>query len=93
MFNSETNTRLSLRIHPNVARNEVVGMVEGVLRIKIAAPPDKGKANRKLISFLSKCLNVSKDHLDIVSGLTSRNKVIAIEGLDREEALKRLLPG
>jgi len=61
-----------------------------VLRVRIAAPPVKGRANRELIDFLSKRLGVSKGSVTIVKGLTSRKKVIAIEGLRQDEIAKRL---
>jgi uncharacterized protein (TIGR00251 family) len=89
---SGRETKLSLRVHPNAVRNEVVGFAGGVLRVKIAAPPVKGKANRELIVFLSQLLGVSKGALNIVQGHTSPTKIIAIAGLNQEEVIKRLLP-
>lgn len=82
-------TKITVQVHTNARRNEVVGFTEGVLMVKIAAPPVAGKANKKLVEFLSECLGVSKSRLSIVKGVTGRNKIIAIEGLDREEVVKR----
>ncbi len=90
---SGRETRILLRVHPNAPRNEVVGFSDGVLRVRVAAPPVKGRANKELIAFLSKILGVSKGALTIIQGRTSRNKVIAIDGLSQEEIMKRLLPG
>ncbi len=84
--------KISLRVHPNAARNEVAGFGEGALQIKVAAPPVKGRANQELISFLSKALGVGKGSLTIVKGHTSRNKVIDIAGLSQEEIIRRLIP-
>ncbi len=70
----------------------MVGFVDGVLQVSVAAPPVKGKANRELIAFLSQVLGVGKGSLAIVKGHTSRSKVIAIDGLSREDAMKRLVP-
>lgn len=70
----------------------MVGFTDGVLRVKVSAPPIKGKANRELITFLSRLLGVGKGSVNIIKGHTTRNKVVAIDGLSREEALKRLLP-
>jgi uncharacterized protein (TIGR00251 family) len=61
-----------------------------VLQVKIAAPPEKGKANKELTDFLSRSLDVKKSAILIVQGETGRNKRIAIEGLDYEEIIKRL---
>jgi uncharacterized protein (TIGR00251 family) len=85
-------TRISLHVYPNAARNEVVGFTGGVLQVKVSAPPVKGKANRELIAFLSQVLRVGKGTLTIIKGHTSRNKVIAIGGLSQEEVIRRLLP-
>jgi len=89
---SKRVAKISLLVHPNAARNEVVGFTDGVLLVKISAPPVKGKANRELIAFLSQTLAVGKGTLTIVKGHTSRNKLIAIDGLSQEEIIRRLLP-
>jgi uncharacterized protein (TIGR00251 family) len=90
---SEKGVELSLRVQPNAARNELVGFSEGVLRVKVAAPPVKGKANKELIAFLTRKLGLSKGDLTILKGHTSRNKVISVIGLSREELNQRLSPG
>ena len=89
---SGNEVKISLRVYPNASRNEVVGFAGGVLRVKIAAPPVNGKANRELIVFLSQLLGVSKGALTIVQGHTSPSKIIVIAGLNQEEVTKRLLP-
>jgi uncharacterized protein (TIGR00251 family) len=63
---------------------------DGVLYVKIAAPPVKGKANQELIRFLSDILGVSRANLTILKGERSKRKVIAIEGLSREQVGRRL---
>ena len=80
-------------MHPNAARNELAGFSEGVLRVNVAAPPVRGKANKELIAFLAQKLGLSKGDLTILKGHTSRNKVISIIGLTREELNQRLSPG
>ena len=67
-------------------------MTDGVLQVKVAAPPVKGKANRELVAFLSKALGVGKGSLTIVKGHTSRSKVIAVDGLSQEDVMKHLSP-
>ncbi len=79
-----------VRVHPGAHRNEVLGFRNGVLEVKIAAPPEKGKANKELIDFLGKLLEVSQSRLTILRGQTSRSKLIAIDGLSQEEVVKRL---
>jgi len=82
-----------LRVHPDASRNEVAGFTDGVLRVRVAAPPVKDKANKELIAFLGQILGVNKSTLAIIKGRTSKNKVLAVYGLSQEEIMKRLLPG
>ena len=84
------NYLLSIKVTPNASRNEITGLRNGVLQVKIAAPPVKGKANKELAAFLSRLLRVSKSSVSIVKGYTSHNKVIAIAGLSQEDIMRRL---
>jgi uncharacterized protein (TIGR00251 family) len=87
---SDNPVKISIKVQPNAGKNEVTGVIDGVWRIKIAAPPDKGKANKQLIEFLSEVLKIKKDHLTIVRGHASHNKLVAIEELTRPEVDERL---
>jgi uncharacterized protein (TIGR00251 family) len=82
--------RLAIKVTPNAGRNEVTGFKEDVLHVRIAAPPDKGKANKELADFLSERLGIKKSAISIIKGPNSRNKVIAIAGISREEIIKRV---
>ena len=84
--------KINIKVQPDTSGNEVLGIRNKVLRIKIAAPPEKGKANKKLVDFLSQRLDVAKADISIVRGHTSRQKVVAIKGLGQQEIMKRLLP-
>ena len=83
---------ISVRVHPNAKKSELIGLSDGVWQVKIAAPPAKGKANTALIALLSQALGVGKSKLSIIKDHTSRSKVIAIDGLSEEEITKQLLP-
>ncbi len=82
--------KISVKVQPSAGRNEVTGLTNGVWKIKVSAPPDKGKANQELIEFLSDILGQKKDQITIVKGQTSHNKLIAIEGLTQAEITARL---
>jgi uncharacterized protein (TIGR00251 family) len=88
--NRLSNRGLATRVTPNAGRNEITGWRDGVLQMKIAAPPEKGKANKELIDFLSQALGVKRYAISIIKGHTSRNKVIAIEGMSQEELIQKL---
>ena len=89
----ESAVKISLRVQPNSSRSEVVGFTNGILQVKVSAPPVKGKANNELIDFLSRLLEVSKSRIDIIRGHTTKDKVISVSGLSREDVMKRLSPG
>jgi uncharacterized protein (TIGR00251 family) len=93
MFVSEGAVTISLRVQPNAARNEVLGFADDILRVRVAAPPVKGKANRELVDFLSHVLQVNKSRVTILRGQATRNKIIAVAGLTREEITRRLSGG
>jgi len=88
---TETQARITVQISPGASKNEITGMVNDVLHIRVAAPPVKGKANNELITYLSHLLGISKDRLDILKGHTSRKKLITIDGLSKVAALEKLL--
>jgi len=68
-----------------------MGEVEGAIRVRIAAPPVEGKANKELIAFISRKLALKKSAVTIESGASSRRKTVRIEGIGAEEARKALL--
>jgi uncharacterized protein (TIGR00251 family) len=86
-------SKLNVKILPNASRNEILNCLTGVWRIKIAAPPEKGKANKELIAFLGEHLKIKKDAILILKGHTSHHKLVGIFGLTPEEIISRLSQG
>ena len=82
---SDKKTTLEIHVQPGAKRNEIVGFKEGVLYAKVTALPQKGQANRALLELVTHMLGIPKSALDIIRGQSSRSKVIAIQGLSREE--------
>lgn len=68
--------RFKVRVQPRASRTELAGFRDGVLRIRLQAPPVDGAANEALIAFLADELGVARRLLRIVSGSGSRNKVV-----------------
>lgn len=85
--------KIPVKVQPNSNRNEVVGFRDGVLHLKIAAPPLKGKANQELIYFMSDFLGISKNNLAIEKGMTSKRKLIRINGLTQTQFIERIQKG
>ena len=69
---------LTVRIVPRASRSEITGYHDGALRIRVAAAPVEGAANRELIRFLSKTFRVPQNAIAIISGSNSKNKIIRI---------------
>jgi len=84
------DARVSVRVSPGAAKEEIVGFTDGVLRIRVTPSPVKGKANIALVRFLAGALGTSPNQISIIKGTASRNKVIAIEGLTVKEVLTKL---
>lgn len=78
----ETQQGVIIRIKasPKASKNEIVGWEGDELKVRIAAVPDKGKANDALLKFLSKYLGVSRSDLSLLSGETNRHKRVLITG-------------
>lgn len=76
----EEGIEIAIKVIPNSSRSEVVGWQEGELRVRIAAVPEKGEANKALIKFLAKELGIAKSHIRLVSGQTNRHKRLFITG-------------
>lgn len=83
---------IAVLVQHNAGRSALVGFRDGVLRVRIAAPPEKGKANRELVALLSDALGVARSNVIIDKGALARKKTIAITGLSQEQAV-RLLQG
>jgi hypothetical protein len=78
---------LRIRAQPRASRTEIAGEYGGALKIRLAAPPVDGGANRELVRFLAKAVGVPTSAVTVVSGESSRNKVVEIEGADPASVL------
>jgi len=83
-------TRISVRIVPRASRDVVVGMRGDALLVRVTAPPVDGAANEALLRVLARRLGLAKGALQIVSGRTSKLKVVELEGVDEAEVARRL---
>jgi len=83
---------LSLYIQPKAARNEVIGLHDGALKLAITAPPIDGKANAAVAAFLAETLGVAKRDVTLVRGESSRRKQFAVRGLSAETIRQKLAP-
>ena len=80
----------SVKIVPGSSKTSVCGMLDKMVKIKISAPPEKGKANQRLVEFLAKKLGVKRKDVYIISGQTNPVKSVEISGISAEMLTTRL---
>ncbi|MGQ9584223.1 MAG: DUF167 domain-containing protein [Anaerolineae bacterium] len=89
---TEGGVRFYVRVVPRARKSEVSGLWGEALKVRVAAPPVEGAANEALVNFLAERLSVRRAQVRIVSGQTSREKVVEVQGLGPAEVKERLLP-
>ena len=92
LHGGQKGSALAVRVTPRASRNEIVEMLDdGTIKVRLAAPPADNEANLALIEFLADILGVPKSRLDIVAGVTGRDKLIAVLDMDAETAHQRIV--
>ena len=76
---------LNIKAVPNSSKNEICGVMENALKVKIKAPAVENKANLELVKYFSKLLKVPKSSISLVSGSTSKIKSLYIDGCTIEQ--------
>jgi uncharacterized protein (TIGR00251 family) len=87
------STRVRLRVSPGARSSELVGRHGEAWKVRVAAPPEGGRANEAVLDLLAERLALPRRSLSIVSGHTAREKVVQMEGIDRAEGERRLNGG
>ncbi|MBN1342553.1 MAG: YggU family protein [Phycisphaerae bacterium] len=80
---------IELKVVPGASRDRIVGDHGGALKVTVAAPPEKGKANKAIVRLLAKALALRSNQVEVIRGTTSANKAILIKG-STEQAIHRL---
>ncbi|MBO6103334.1 MAG: YggU family protein [Opitutales bacterium] len=70
--------RVKIRVVPNAPKTKIDGLCGCAVKIRLNAPPVDGKANEALVKFLSKNFGIPRAHIKIVSGQTSRDKILEL---------------
>jgi uncharacterized protein len=83
---------IRVRLRPRGGRDELIGMRDGVMQVRVSAPPVGGKANDALRRLIAKSAGVAPSKVSIVRGEKSRDKLVRVESLD-DAALRRALSG
>ena len=77
--------RVTVKVHPRARRSAVAGRLGEAWKLDLTAPPVEGKANEECVRYLAELAGVPRARVRIVTGLTSRTKVVEIEGVSEEE--------
>ena len=82
--------RLRIHAQPRATRSEFVGIHDGRLKIRLAAPPVEGAANEELVLFLSRLLDVPRSRISVSAGGASKHKLLQVIGITLESTLEKL---
>jgi uncharacterized protein (TIGR00251 family) len=84
------STRVRVRVSPGARRTELVGRHGEAWKVRVAAAPERGRANEAVLDLLSRELELPRRAVSLVSGHAAREKVVRLEGIDRAESERRL---
>ena len=90
---TEDGVRFSVHVQPRARRNEIAGLHGVAVHVRVTAPPAEGAANQALIALLAKRLSVPKSAIRLVAGVSSRDKVIEVQGITAQVLRATLLEG
>lgn len=79
-----------LRVQPHARRQEVAGVRQDALVVKVTAPPEGGRANEACRRLLADVLDLPAERVEIIRGHTARDKVVLVHGLTPDEVAERL---
>ena len=83
---------INLKVVPASSRTRIASVLADALKVNIAAPPERGKANKELITFFAKIIGCPKSTLTITAGEHNNHKQLAVAGLTPEQLRQRIAP-
>ena len=89
---SDLGVLVPVKVVPGASRSKVVGILDGALKVAVAAPPEKGKANKALIKILAETFGLPRNHVTIEQGQSSPHKLVLLHGADVDHVRDRLAP-
>ena len=82
---------IRVRLQPRASSSRITGEKDGVIQVRVTAPPVDGEANAALEKLVAKKLGIAKSKVKVVKGETSREKLLEIDGLGEADARRMLL--
>ena len=84
------SVRLSVKVVPGASRDEIAGWLGDALKVRVSAPPEKGKANQAVERVIAKALGLSAKDVKVVVGQSNPRKTIEVKGINEMELYQRL---
>ena len=85
LHDGKKGAAITVRVSPRARRNEIYEILDdGTVKIRLTAPPVEGQANKALLTFLADVLDTAPTRLDIVAGLSGKDKLITVDGMSPE---------
>jgi uncharacterized protein len=81
----QSSVTIEVKVLPKSGRDEIRGFVNGILKVRVSAPPIEGKANERLVELISRTIGVPRSDITIIKGRTSRIKTIGIEDVSQSK--------
>jgi uncharacterized protein (TIGR00251 family) len=92
MFNESNGAVMfSVKVVPRASKNQIAGVEGDAIKVRLNAPPVEGKTNDMLIAFLADALGVRRAQVEIVTGHSSRHKVVRVRGVSVQEVERKLM--
>ena len=89
---SDLGVLVPVKVVPGASRSRVVGILDGALKVAVAAPPEKGKANKALIKILADTFDLPKNRVSIEQGQSAQHKIVLLHGANADHVRDRLAP-
>jgi uncharacterized protein len=89
-MNGNDITVLQLKVIPGAAKPAIVGWLDNQLKLRVNAPPEKGKANEAVIALLTTVLDIPRSQIEITRGHTSQRKTVMISGIKQQECTEKI---
>jgi hypothetical protein len=87
------NALVRVRVQPRASRSAIEGWRDGVLALRVTAPPVDGEANRAVSALLAEALGIRASAVSVVRGLRGRDKTVRVDGMTEPEVRVRLRGG
>ncbi|MBM7867564.1 YggU family protein [Heliobacterium gestii] len=81
--------RFKIRLQPRASKNEVCGLLDDALKVRLTAPPVDGEANAACLQFFAKAFGVPRSQVRLVAGETSRLKTLEVDAITPEDLRKK----